>query len=379
MINKNMKKIWITIGIVVIVALAIILVITQTKKEPGEIKIGVILPLTGPAAKYGNWTREGMEFAAEGINKQQKRIRIRILFEDTGGKPEQGVNAINKLIKYDKTPVVTGAILSQETLAVAPIAEKNKIVLLSGASSEEIREAGDYIFRIRESSRSHGEKAAEFALTVSKQAGVLFLNAENGISYANEFKRLYEEGGGDILLWEKYNEGETDFRTYLVKIRERDLKVVYIPGLVAEIAIILRQAKEMGISSIFISSPGAEHPKLIEIAGEAAEGLVYTYPYFDVSLGEKNSLVKEFVDGYVKKYRHNPEFLAAYGYDAIILLTEVIKKYGYKADAIKNGLYKIKKFPGVGGEFSFDEYGEVTKPVILKHVKDKEFQILKVQ
>lgn len=377
-----MKRFWIGIIVVIIVVLAIMLIVTQTKKEPKVIKIGAILPLTGPAAKYGILTKEGMELAVEEINEQYKYkgISVKILFEDDGGTPQGGVNAFNKLIKIDKVPVITGAILSQIVLSVAPIAEVNKIVLLSvGASSEKIKESGDYVFRIRESSKPHGEKAAEFVLSISNQAGVIFLNAENGISYADEFRKKYEKEGGTIVLWEKYNEGETDFRTYLIKVKEKRLKVVYIPGLAVEIAYILKQAREMGISAIFVSSVGAENPKVLEIAGEAAEGLVYTYPYFDVSLEEIDMRIKEFVDKYVEKYGHNPDFLAANGYDGVKLLTEVIMKHGYKAEAIKNGLYEIKNFPGVGGEFSFDEYGEVTKPVILKHIKDRKFQVFKIR
>ncbi|MEO0072229.1 MAG: ABC transporter substrate-binding protein [candidate division WOR-3 bacterium] len=375
--NAKLNALLDTIILMIIFSVAIPF---NCKRNPKEIKIGAILPLTGNAAKYGTWTKEGMELAAEEINSQQKGIRVKILFEDDGGTPQGGVNAFNKLIKVDKVSVVTGVILSQVALALAPIAEKNKIILLStGASSEKIKDAGDYVFRIRESSRDHGKKAAEYALTISKQAGVIFLNAENGISYADEFKKHYEDAGGKIVLWEKYNEGETDFRSYLSKMREGKLKVVYIPGLVVEIAYILKQAKEMGISATFISSVGAENPKLLEIAGEGAEGLVYTYPFFDVSLSEIDARIKKFVDNYIKKYGHNPDFLAANGYDGIMLLAEIIRECGYNTNAIKKKLYETTNFPGIGGEFSFDEYGEVTKPVILKHVKNKEFQLFKVR
>jgi len=283
---------------------------------------------------------------------------------------------MNKLIKFDKVPVVIGVIQSPTALAVAPIAEKEKIVMLStGASAEKLKDAGDYIFRIREGSKIHGEKAAQEALSISNKCGVIFLNAENGVSYADEFKKYYEKSGGIIEIWEAYNEGEKDFRSYLAKLKEKNIKVVYIPGLVTEIALLLKQAKEIGNQATFISSVGAQNPKLLEIAKEAAEGLIYTYPYFDPSSKDINERIKSFLEKYVQKYGYEPDFLAANGYDAIKLLAKVTVENGYSADAIKEGLYKIEGFEGIGGNFYFDEYGEVIKPVIVKYVKDQNFEI----
>ena len=146
-----------------------------------EIKIGVILPLTGPAGKYGKWARDGIELAVEEIRKTDPSLKV--IFEDNEGNPSKGVSAFLKLVKADKVPVVMDLILSQVALAVAPVAERNKVVMLSiGASAEKLKYAGDYVFRIRESSREHSRKAAEYALRITKVAGVIFLNAENGLS-----------------------------------------------------------------------------------------------------------------------------------------------------------------------------------------------------
>ncbi len=377
---RIMKKwIWPLIGVIIIGIIVGIFVSQKRTKQPEVIKIGAILPLTGPAGKYGQWVKEGMELALSEVNSYTKKYSFKLIIEDDKGIPKEAVNAVNKLIKVDKVPVITGAVLSKVVLSVSPIVEKNKIVLLSvGASAVKIRKAGDYVFRIRETAREHGKKAADFALTISRRAGVIFLNAENGVSYAEQFKKYYEENGGKIVLWEKYNEGETDFRSYLLKVKQLNLAVVYIPGLVPEIAFILKQAKELGVKAIFISSVGAQNPKLIEIARDAAEGLIYTYPYFDTRLAKTDKKVKEFVKKYYESYKHYPEFLAANGYDAIKLLASIISKYGYTPENIKNALYKVKNFHGVGGTFTFDEYGDVFKPVILKQIKNGKFTVFEI-
>ena len=338
-------------------------------------KIGVILPLTGKGANYGEWSKNGLDLVVKEINSlHDYPYHLELVYEDDEGIPKNGVTAFQKLISIHKPSVVTGLILSKVALSVAPIAEENKIVLLStGASSDALRTAGDYVFRIRESGIFHGHSMAEYVVKDLdiKNVGVLYANAENGITYAEAFKEKVLELGEKIEFYEAFNEDETDFRTYLIKAKNRDIKVLYVPGLATEIGKILRQAKELGLEIQFLSSPGAQNPKLIEIAGQAAEGLIYTYPGFNPD--SSDTLVQEFVKRYEKGYGKTPEFLAANSYDAIKILAQVFESHGITSDQIKNGLYSVKDYHGVAGTLSFDEYGDVIKSVALKTMKNGEF------
>lgn len=145
-----MRKIWIGVGIVAIVILAIGLIAIQTKKEPGEIKIGAILPLTGDSALYGESIKKGIDLAVEQINSEEgvKGRKVTVIYEDSKAVPSVGVASFQKLISIHRVPVVIGDAVSSVTLAIAPIAEKNKVVILSPLSSAPaITEAGDFIFR----------------------------------------------------------------------------------------------------------------------------------------------------------------------------------------------------------------------------------------
>ena len=279
-----------------------------------------------------------------------------------------------KLISVQNLSVVTGLISSRMAVACAPIAEQNQVVLLStGASSDEIRNAGDYIFRVRESGIIHGQSAADYIWKKWNTAkiGVLYLNAESGITYADALKKRFLELGGQIDLYEAYNVGEIDFRTQLFKAKDKKIEILYVPGEAPEISQMLKQTKELGLEIQFLSSPGAENPKLIEIVGAAAENLIYTYPAFNPdSSGE---IVKQFTARYLEKFGTKPEFIAANSYDAIKILADVFKKYGYKSDQIKDGLYKTQNYNGVSGNLSFDEYGDVIKPIMFKTVKNGQF------
>ncbi|MFZ5559809.1 MAG: ABC transporter substrate-binding protein [Patescibacteria group bacterium] len=369
-----MKKIWIPIIVIIII---IVLIVVFYKPSPkGTIKIGAILPLSGKAASYGQWAKNGFDLAAEEVNSLRGYpYKLELIYEDDTGDPKTGVSAIQKLISVQNPPVIIGVILSRIAVACAPIAEQNRVVLLStSASSDEIRNAGDYIFRVRESGIIHGQSMADYVWkkwSNSKKTGVLYLNAENGITYAEAFKKRFLELGGQIDLYEAYNVGETDFRTQLFKVKDKKIKILYVPGEVAEISQILKQAQELSLKIQFLSSVGAENPKLIEIAGSAAENLIYTYPAFNPDSSDE--IVKQFTTKYSEKFGIKPEFIAANSYDAIKILAEVFKKYGYKSDQIKDGLYKIQNYDGVSGNLSFDEYGDVMKPIMFKTVKNGQF------
>jgi len=371
--SKTTKIIlWVVIAIIVIGVIWYGASRKSTEKE--TIKIGAILPLTGKAAQYGQWAKNGFDLATEEINSLNYPYRLEMIYEDDAGDPKTGVSAFQKMISTDKISVVTGLILSKVALAVAPIAEQNKIVLLStSASSDEMRNAGDYIFRNRESGIIHGQSMADYVFKKLgiKKAGALYANAENGITYAQAFKEQFQKLGGEIDFYEAFSEGETDFRTQLIKVKNKNLEVLYVPGLVTEIGQILKQAEELDLGIKFLSSGGAEAPKLIEIAGKAAENLIYTYPAFNPD--SLNETVKRFTSKYLEKFGTKPEFIAANSYDAIKILAEIFKKYGHNSSQIKDGLYGTKNYNGVAGILSFDEYGDVIKPVMLKIVKNGQF------
>ncbi|MFB0520732.1 MAG: ABC transporter substrate-binding protein [Desulfatiglandales bacterium] len=347
-----------------------------SQKEIKDIRIGVILPLTGSHAKYGTWIKEGMDIALNEINSERSHVSLNLLYEDDFGTAQGGVNAVHKLIHGDHVSAITGILLSQVALAIAPIVEQEKVpLLIVGAGAEKIRESGDYVFRIREPATLHAQRAAQYVLSLTKISAVIFVNAENGVSYAEAFRAFYIDGGGELALWERYDEGETEFRPHLQKLQTTGAEVVYVPGFVREIAHILRQAREIGIEVQFVSTVGAEHPSLLELAGNAAEGLVYTYP-FDPSLVPGGSVAQRFLVQFREKYGRDPDFLAANGYDAIRLLAHIVSKYGSDANSIKDALYRIHDYDGAGGTFSFDDLGEVKKPVLLKHVENGQFRFL---
>lgn len=147
------------------------------KKEAKEIKIGVIFPLTGDAAIWGQNDKEGADLATEEINNPGGITgkKIRLIYEDSQANPGMGVSAFKKLIEVEKVPAVIGDIASSVTLAIAPIAQEKRVVLLSpGATAPKLSEAGPYFFRIWNSDAEEGEKLQTLLITTLESKKLLY-------------------------------------------------------------------------------------------------------------------------------------------------------------------------------------------------------------
>lgn len=335
------------------------------------IKIGVVLPLTGPSSDGGQYTKEGIELALEDINAKGQQYEL--IFEDSHYDPKQGVNAIQKLINLDNVNYVLGAHGSSVSLSMAPVAEENKVIqIITGSQSELLSESGDYIFRIQ---ITYPLESKFFSKYVYEKIGnekidLIVLNTAYGKSVIKNFKDDFEGFGGEVGLVQEFDAKETDFRSYLLKIKDSGSKYVLVGATRRTGGEIIRQAKEMDLDVKFFSTSVLEGEELVSVGGEAVEGLIYPYPYDGESTLSSQA---RFRSTYNKKYGRDPEMLAANGYDALYLLTDCIAKFGDNTDAVKTCLYMTKDYNGAGGIFSIDKNGDAAKSFIVKTVRDGEF------
>jgi len=339
-------------------------------------RIGALMVLSGNDANYGRDSQRGIDLAAEEINNQGgiHGHPVEVLYEDSKGIPREGATAMQKLVSRDRVPVVIGGIFSSETLAAAPIAERNRVVLFSpGSSSPNITYAGDCIFRNWISDAFEGSIMADFARWGKgyTKVAIVYIKNDYGEGLKNEFTVRFESEGGQVSTMESYEQGNTDFRTQLLKAVRSGPDAIYLPGYYNELAQLLKQARELRINTQFLSVVSFEDPKMLELAGSAAEGVIYSTPA--VSMQDTSSGVRTFVDRFSKKYGREPGLFAAHGYDAMHILALAIEKGGFTADGIRNSLYRIQNYPGVSGLTSFDSNGDVIKPVKLKTVRNGKF------
>lgn len=361
------------------ILVAVIIFFGCGKKESATIKIGCLTPLTGEGATYGRLTKKGVDFAIDEINKSHYLPKpLEVVFEDDRIDATVGVNAIQKIISVNKVPVVIGPFGSSVVLACAPIANKNETVIISAsATADGIADAGDFVFRITPPNSKQGHDNAVFCFNRlhAKTAAIIFQNNDYGVTLRDAFQKRFPELGGTIVDVEGMDGGATDARAQLAKIKAADPDVVFFPVHQTEAAIVLKQARELGIRAKFTSADGAMTPELIKNAGDAAEGSYYS------TLGLGYGVADDKISAFEKAFAdtHNgekPGIYTAYYYEVTKIVAQAIKEGGYDGKKIRDYLYSIhadKAYTGVTGVTSFDSKGEVDKPFYIYVVKGGQY------
>lgn len=364
---------WLLLLPLVLVALA-----ACGESKPKEYKIGSILALSGRGKTYSEEAKKGMELAVEQLNAGEfKETPIRLIEADSGSDSAKAVEELRTMADQEHVPVVVGMIMSDEVLAAAPESTKKKVVILSpNASSDDIKNAGDYVFRNRESAALQSEAIARAAVErfARKKIAILHSTSANAISYRDAFVDALVGLGAPIPSMISYEEGKTDYTKEIAQLQAKQPDAVYLAGLDKEMGLILKEAKEAGFAPQFFASAGAISANLLETAGPAAEGLVSGSAPFDADSEEPH--VRAFVAAYEKRYGERPGRIAANAYDAVHIVASVFQKGATDADTVKAGLYAVKDYPGVGGTTTFDSFGEVQKPIVLFEVQGGRFKPL---
>jgi branched-chain amino acid transport system substrate-binding protein len=335
------------------------------KSETKEIKIGVVGPLTGEGATYGESMRRGFDLAFQGDPQ------FKLIYEDDKLLPKEGVAAINKLISSDKVQVVLGSAASGVTLAMAPIAEKNRVILISSIStSDNLRNSGEYVFRNVPRNEIQGITAATFLFNnLGKKNVIIFKkNDEYANNLSSSFRRKFQELGGVVLLEDKYEPGTNDFKEVVAKFRDLQPQGVYVPGNYQEVALFLRQAYEGGLKATFIGGDGSYSPELIALSRNAAEGSYYT-----IMAVRHNDYYKNFEKKFVQQYSREPDVYDAYAFEAASIVLSAVKEVGNDATKIKEYLLSHTFDDSLTGPLRFDQDGEVNRQYGIIEVKDGKF------
>lgn len=346
-----------------IIALIIIILLVRgisgdkTTTPEGPIKIGFIGPLSGDGAPYGEPSRNGAMVAvyainaAGGINGQQ----VELIVEDGKCNGKDALNAAQKLVNVDKVQFIVGGACSGETLGFTSFAEQNKILVFSyGSSSPDITKSGDYIFRNAPSDALGGAELAK--LVIAKGATKIAVVSEN-TDFAKGVESILKQNlsSDQIVSTESFNTGNSDFRTIALKVKSSNADAVVLnvqSG--ASGARLAKQLREAGVTGQFFTFfvSGDDFVK----SGEAVEN---TY-VLDVPSLSKNKMTDEFVAAYESKYGKIPSYIVFGGgaYDAVSVIAEGVKKYGYSATKVKDFLYTVKDRETLIGKYSIDSNGD---------------------
>ena len=353
------KYLKIVLPVLIVILLVIGFNLHSNKSE--AIVIGVPLPLTGNSASLAERVKAAMELGLKDASVGVKHT-YRLQFEDDKADPQTEISVVQKLISVDGAKVMLGFIKSDPLLAVAPVTEKNKIVLISAtAGADKISDAGDYIFRLIEKANVHGETMTNFLNKNGVKSVALFTaDASNAKSYSNAFKTAFLNASGTIPLETSYKPDATDFRTDIAKAKSAKVQAVYLAVATAKDAgLITKQLREQGFTGIIAASVATDAKEFFDTAGNFANGVYITASYFDPIAAQNKA-----VDGF-----------SANGYDSVRLIIDASESCNGVAntDCIRDYLYGVKNYQGLGGTLSFDAKGDVIKPVLIKVAKDGAF------
>ena len=351
-----MNKLFMITAAVVIIVLMIVGVERAKRLRQDEqhvVTIGVVLPLTGRAADQGKDILSGIELARDEINSKRTpgQPRLDLAVEDDMGDPKSGVAALEKLIL---------TIASSVMLAMIPIAEREKVVLLSpAASSSKISNSGKYIFRLSLLAPPQAEALAGYACNRMRVArgAILYSNDETGISYRDAFRDAFVAKGGEIVFEQPFERTDTDFRIQLTRLKAVNAEVCFVPSIPQTIGLILKQAKELGIKIQFVGNYGAEGESLLTTAGEAAEGFIYA----------SIPISRKFESAYRQKTGRAPTIGAPLGYDALHVVWESVAG-SPSTEGVRERLAVLTRFQGATGMTSMTPSGDADKEVVIKTV-----------
>ena len=370
--NKQ-RRIIVILAVLLVAATGFLLWKYNRKEKTESIKIGALLSLSGSGATYGQNARNAINLALEDIATEDVNgKKIEVIFEDSKSDPKDGVSGFQKLATQDRVPASL-TMISGVVLAIAPIAEKEKSISLNiGAQNPDIRKAGEYTFSTINDANVEAYQLADYVIDTLhiNEMTILFSSASYGVGARNAMKTRFTERGGKIIEEISFDEGVTDFRTQLTKIKNSNAKAVFMPGLVKEMSVILRQATELGVKTQWLSYTAFEGKEILQNAGTSAEGVIFS----SSSIDNTKEHIKKFTDSYTNKYGTSPDIYAANAYDAIRILHLAIKN-GKATDSqsIANYFLSMPPYDGVSGTIKFDKDGVVTKPVIIKTVKNGQF------
>lgn len=357
---------------------------SQDKQEPaaeaGKILVGINVELSGAVASYGSHARDGAVLAIEEINAAGGVLgqQLEAVVRDCKSVPDEAMS-ISAALAGEKIIAQIGPLTSGNVAGSTPVMMENKIPLIApGATAESVtvdEKTGDtreYIFRVCFLDSDQANRMAEFALNdlkVTKAAIFGSTSDDYAKGLATYFKEAFVAGGGEIVAEEGYVNGDKDFKATLTKIRSTNPEFIYVPGYYTEVSVLIKQARELGITVPIGGGDGWDSPDMVSVAG--TEALNNTYFTNHYSVEDPDANIQAFVKAYQEKYNAVPDSFAALGYDSAKLLAQAITDAGSAdPEKVAIALSQMKDFPAITGTMSYNEKHNPVKNIVVIEYKD---------
>ncbi|HKY22687.1 MAG TPA: ABC transporter substrate-binding protein [Vicinamibacterales bacterium] len=345
---------------------------TSEQSATGDILVGMYGSLTGDGASFGQSSVEGAQLGVEEINNAGGLLggrKIRLLVEDDQSRPEEASNAVTKMITQDKVVAVLGEVASRRTLAAAPVSQKYRIPMITPASTNErVTQVGDYVFRVCFIDPFQGEVLAKFAyndLKARKIAVLRDVSQDYSTGLTDAVQKTFTSLGGHVLDPVSYSTGDADFRAILTQVRAQKPDVIFATGYYPEAAIIVRQARELGMTMPILGGDGWVGDAL----KNGREALKNTFISNHYSGDNPDPVVQNFRKAYRAKFNREPDSIAALGYDAAKVLADSITRAAGTDGPTLRAAIAAADVAGVTGRLKMNASRNVDKPAVVQELQ----------
>jgi len=353
----------------------LIIAISSAALAADVVKIGIFEPMTGAMAVGGALCMQGYELAQE----QKPTVlgkKVELILIDNKSDKVESASAVSRLIEKEGVVAVLGSYGSSCSIPGGEVADKAGIPMLSASATNPLVTYGkEYIFRCCFIDSFQGEVMARYAyenLGIKKSALLVDIAQDYSVGLAKFYRDTFIKLGGEVVADVKYNTGDQDFSEQLNQIINSGAEALFFPGYFGDVALIAIQGRELGYTGKYLGGDTLHNPVLIELAGEAAEGLIASTFFAEDApvIPELEKLVKLFKE----KYNETPNTVSILTYDAYNLMLDAIERAGsFDPVAIKDALAATKEFPGAGGSITINEIGDAIKPAIVVKVVNGNF------
>lgn len=347
------------------------------------IKFGTIMSTSGPAAHLGVTTLRGVEVAIDAINAQGgislggKRHTAKLIQYDDKCSAKDAVAVTERLLNEDKVTFVMGAVCSHATLALMELTEKAKIPVVNAlsASMKVTSQGYKYIFRTGPQSAMQAETVTRFVFDDLrlKKAAYIGRNDAWSQSAAAQFRKRVEARGGSVVATEFYELGSTDFSSLLMKIKMANPEFLWIVSLSEDGALVLKQARELGIKAVLIGTDDMVNDQTIRMAGPAIEGM---YSYYGGGPAKPEALAYEKL--FEQKFKTKSMAIDKSGYDMVMLVADAIKRADSQdPEKITAALRETKQYKGIKTSYSFEPSGQAKSEMWMVKVEGMKPKFIK--
>ncbi len=368
-----------------VLCVAVLLLVAFAPANAAEtIKIGLLAPLTGFAAADGASVKNSVDLAVEKVNKAGGLLgkKVELVTYDDRADAKEAVALAQKLIQQDQVVGLVAGSYSMPTRAVAPLFQDEGVPLVAAyAIHPDVTKAGDFNFRNGFLGAVEGRAAAYTAVELLKARKIALLTSDNDFGRTlaegfNEYLAKRAKGKAEIVIALTYPMSEKDFKPYLSKIKEVNPDVIFSSGYYFQTGPVLKQARELGMKTQIIGEEGADSPKTLEIAGDAAEGFVIVT---NLNRDDKRPFVQEFLKAYETRFKIQPDMVGASAYDAFMIICDgITRAKSTTGKPVRDAIAATRDYNGLTGVIKGFNKGEVVKEVQVQKVNNGRFRYFAV-